>query len=244
MYTQQEMNESIKLYNAYKDQRILFSSNVSQNLGLKQHETMVKIGSDTIKGALVSASMDDMVLLTRMKESLRKKLSSNESLITVQLKFYDSLFKKEMGFTLHTSFLNMNNSNLSHEDFQYLSVKLKRQMPHELISVFGKHHKTAEKNKIEAMLFTRGIKKSCMPIEVRNNTIEIRYSDDPTPFLYQKAMIVLKSSESGEVFEVIGKIDGNCIKENESYRLSLIYSIDQQSPRFSQSIESLKKTIN
>lgn len=250
MYTQQEVKENERIYHAYKDQRILFSNQVSKSLGLKQQQTIVKINSNATRGALVSATMNDLVLLANIDDLQQETLHLSNELITVQLSFYDSLFKKQITFTLFTKFLNMNNHGLNRNDMQYISLRLKRKIPNELISVFGKYHEKVERatqsnnSKIDGMMFCRGIKKNCTPLRINTESITIKLSDNPKAFLERKSMIVLKSQETNEVFEIIGKIDSDYKNIDGSYELSLKYSIDQQSPRFLQSLNNLSLLMN
>lgn len=250
MYTHQEVIENNRIYNAYKNQRINFSSQVARSIGLKQQDTVVKIGMDKTRGALVSASMDDLVVLTKLNSHLQKKIYSANGMVTVQLKFYDSLFKKEMSFNLYTKFLNMNNHGLPEGDMRYLSLKLRRRIPNDLISVFGKHHEkvssaaTVLNKNIEGMLFVRGIKKACFPAYIDEDKVLINYLGNPQAFLQHKAMLVLKSVQTGDTFEVIGKIDEDVLQQVDAFQLKLNYSIDQQSPRFSSSLEELTRLVN
>jgi hypothetical protein len=250
MYTHQEVIANEKIYRKYKDQRILFSSHVVKSIGLKQTDTIIKIGMERIKGALVSATMSDLVVLTKMTESLKRKMYAENGNVTVHLKFYDSLYKKEMIFNLFTKFLNMNNHGLPSEDLQYISLHLRRKIPYELVSVFGKHHSKATyatslaKRRTEGMIFVRGIKKACFPSLIDNEKVLIDYTSNPQAFLNHKAMLVLKSIDTGETYEIIGKIDQDVNKSADGFQLRLNYSIDQQSPRFTSSLQNLKELIN
>ncbi len=250
MYTQQEVKENEKFYHDYQDQRILFSSQVSKTLGLKQQKTIVKINSNATKGALVSATMTDLVLIANIDDSLQKKLYLSNDLITVQLSFYDSLFKKQMTFTLFTKFQNMNNHGLNRDDMQYLCLQLKRKIPNELISVFGKYHEKVKKTsqslkpRVAGMIFCRGIKKQCSPLRIDEESILISQTDNPGAYLNRKCMIVLKSTETNEVFEIIGKVANEYTNLNNSYQIKLNYSVDQQSPRFIQSFNNLSLIMN
>ena len=238
MFTQQEVIENSKLYETFKDKQILFSTPVSKSIGLKQQGTLIKIGFETSKAAIVSSSMTDMVVLANIDEQMQKKIYSTNGIVTVQLRFYDSLFKKELTFNLQTKFLNMNNHGLIQKDIHYMSLQFKRKLPNDLIKVFGKHHKKIEtatskkKNSLEGILFSRGIKKMCTPVGIDNDSIILKSHDNPSPFLSQKAMVVLKSIETDEVFEVIGRINEVYSQENNTYQLRLDYSMDQQSPPF------------
>lgn len=250
MYTHQEVKESDRIYKAYQNHRILFSSQVARSIGLQQQDTVIKIGMEKTRGALVSATMDDIVVLTKMSSNLQKKIYMENGMVTVQLKFYDTLFKKEMAFNLYTKFLNMNNHGLPTKEMQYLSLKFRRRIPHDLISVFGKHHEklssaaTVLNKNAEGMLFVRGIRKACFPAFIDKEKVLINYLGNPQAFIQHKAMLVLKSTETGETFEVIGKIDEEFKKLVDAFQLKLNYSIDQQSPRFSNSLGDLTKLIN
>ncbi|MBN2659477.1 MAG: hypothetical protein JXR86_20640 [Spirochaetales bacterium] len=250
MLTHQEVQINNQLYNKYKDQRILFSSSVAKSLGLQQSETTLKIGMEKAKGALVSATMDDLVVLTKINEQLRRKIYSENGMVTVHLKFYDSLFKKEMIFNLYTKIVNMNNHGLPGQDMQYLTLKLRRRIPYELVSLFGNHHvksstaSTVLNKNAEGMLFVRGVKKNCFPSFIDNEKVMINFLGNPQSFVNHKAMIVLKSPENGETYEIIGKIDEQYQQNIDSFQMKLNYSIDQQSPRFTSSLGNLRELIN
>ncbi|MBB6480493.1 PilZN3 domain-containing protein [Spirochaeta isovalerica] len=250
MLTHQEVQLNNQLYNKYKDQRILFSTSVAKSIGLQQSETILKIGMEKTKGALISATMNDMVILAKMTEALRRRIYSENGMVTVHLKFFDSLFKKEMIFNLYTKFVNMNNHGLPGQDMQYLSLKLRRRIPYELVSVFGKHHtkvstaSTVLNKKAEGMLFARGIKKNCFPSYIDNEKVMINFLGNPQSFVNHKAMIVLKSPDTGETYEIIGKIDEQFEQNIDAFQMRLNYSIDQQSPRFTSSLGNLKELIN
>lgn len=257
MYTHQELMEYNRIYNAYKDHRILFSSQVSRSLGLQQQDTILKIGMDQTKGALVSASMNDLVILASLDDSFRRKIHRENGLITVHLRFYDSLFKKEMIFNLYTKFLNINSHGLNHDGIHYVTLLMRRKLPNELISVFGKHHeklksaknslagnRTAFNRKVEGMLFVRGVKKACFPAMIDGRSVLINYLGDPAAFLNHKAMVVLKSVETGDVFEIIGRVDEEAFQQLDSFQFRLNYSLEQQSPRFAQSYRMLASLIN
>lgn len=250
MHTQLEALKGEKYYQVYKDHRILFSAHVSKSLGLQQQDTVVKIGLEKTRGALISATMNEIVLLANLTEDLQKKIYTSQGHIAVNLKFYDSLFKKEMSFNLFTKFLNMNNHGLKQKNMYYLSLKLRRKIPFELINIFGKHHdkinEIQEKGKrsVEGMLFARGVKKVCYPHHITGDGIIIDYPGDPQAFLNQKSMIVLKSGETGDVFEIIGKVDSDYRKINDSSRIRINYSLDQQSPRFAVSLKILTEALN
>lgn len=250
MYTQQETIKYNMIYDKYKDSRILFSGNVSKSLGLKQEDTIVKIGMDRTKAALVSATMNDIVVIAKMNELLQRRIYTAKNMVTVHLKFYDSLFKKEMVFNLHTKVLNMNNHGLNHQDMHYVSMKFRRKIPNDLIAVFGKHHEkiqtaAALRNKnVEAMMFVRGIKKVCFPSFIDGDKVLINYLGNPQAFVNHKAMIVIKSEETGDVYEIIGKFDEEFSESNKTFQMKLNYSPEQQSPRFSASMDALVKLVN
>ena len=73
MHTQMEVIRGEKLYQTYKDKKIVFSNNVSRFMGLKQKDTRVKIGMERTRGAVVSATMDEILLIAYLDESLQKK---------------------------------------------------------------------------------------------------------------------------------------------------------------------------
>ncbi len=248
--THKKAIENDRVYNAYKDKRIIFSQSVTKTLGLKQKETVVTIGMEKRKAAIISATMDDMVILANLNELMQKKIYSSKGMVLLHLKFYDSLFKEEIVFNLFTKFLNMNNDGLNHRDMHYVNLQFLRRIPNDLIHVFGKYHEkiktvTALKNnKTEGMLFARGIKQVCFPSRINESSILLNCFVNPTPYLNQKAMVVLKCVDTGDVFEIIGRIDEQYSKLNESFQIKLNYSLQQQSPRFSYSYKILKNAIN
>jgi len=248
MYTQQELVENRKIYETFKEKRIVFSNENTRAVGLLQSETKVKIGMEAAKGALISATMDDVVILARIDKDAQNQLYKSNGLITIQLKFYDSLFKKSHVFNLLTKLVDMNNNGLNYENMYYLNLKMRRKIPDDLVKVFGHHHIKSEKSKVstntEGMLFIRGVKKVCTPVSINDESMTIVFKGNPSGFLDQKGMVVLKVDGFEEVFELIGKISSDFDLVDDSYHLKLDYTPSQQSPRFSQSLLLLKQIIN
>jgi len=250
VHTQMEVIRGEKLYQTYKDKKIVFSSNVSRYMGLKQKETLVKIGTEKTRGAVVSATMDEMLLIAHLDENLQKIINSSQGLVTVNLKFYDSLYKKEMSFNLFTKLKSMDNQGLNQKDMHYVNLELRRKIPVELINIFGKHHEQIiraqekQKENIESMLFSRGLKKPCVASHIDNESIFVDYPGNPQAFLNQKSIVLLKNVQTGEIFEIIGKVDEDFQQMDGQSRIKINYSIDQQSPRFSLSLKNLKLVIN
>ncbi len=245
-----EKNEIAGFFKKYRNEKIIFNKDNTQALGLIQKETVFKVGCESFKGVLISATMDNLVVLVNIDSQMRKTIYSANCLLTAQIRFYNSFHRKTLICNLFMKMMSMNNHALNQKNMHYLVLSFRRKMPDDLIRLFGEfieNKKLSEKPKgkqIEGMIVSRGIKKHCIPSLINDDNITLSFFGDPQRFLDQKAMVVLKSIRSGEIYEIIGDVNKDFTVNKESCQLIMDFALEHQSPRFNYSLQVLKSVIN
>lgn len=250
MIYQQEVREVNDFYERYKDRKIVYSKEVSQSIGLVQRDTSIKVGSHLIKGALISSTMESFVLMAELNETLRQELHNQNSSLIVHLKFISRETGKSILFTIHTKFLNINNQGQSRKDLFFIAMQIRRQIPNDLIRIFGIHHKAVEtrlknkKKRVESLLLVNDSKTDCIAEKISKNELVLFIEDITGISMNQKAIAILKILQTGEVMEIIGTVAKIDMDAKDNCYLHLNFEIDDQSPRFGYSVHVLKNLIN
>ena len=250
MIYQQEMKEINTFYSKYKDKKIVYSKEVTQDIGLIQKETVVKVGTSVIKGALISSTMESLVVLAKLNDQIKQEIFNQNGSLSVQLKFIMSDTGKSLVFTIHTKFLNINNQGLDQEDMQFISMQIRRKIPNDLIRVFGLFHEKAtaklkiKKSKVECILLANEQKYDCLIQSITKKELVLVLNDSSIVEVNQKVIAILKVVKTGEVLEIIGTVVNKVSDSDKNYEISLQYDMEDQSPRFNYSIHVLKTLIN
>lgn len=250
MIYQQEAKEVNDFYKRFKDKKIVYSREVSRSIGLNQNATSIKLGSLVLKGALISSTMESFVIMARLDDSAKREIFDQKGMLTVQLTFVDRESGKDLLFTIHTKFLNMNNQGLDQKDLNFIALESRRKIPNDLIKVFGSYHKEAEsrrklkKKKVECLLLANERKTDCLAESITKNQLVLGIEETPSISIDVKAIAILKIVNTGEVMEIIGNIREKRIEPDGRCRVLLQYQMEDQSPRFGYSIHVLKNIIN
>ena len=250
MIYQQEIKEINAFYEKYKDKKIVYTKEVSQQIGLIRKGTIFKIGSVSVKGALISSTMESLVIMGKLSDILKQTIYDLQGSISVQLSFISKETGKSILLTLHAKVLNMNNQGLGQKDLQFITMKMRRKIPNDLIRIFGMYHEDymekilLKKKKVECLLLSNEIKKDCVAGNIDKSKLQLFFDNDTPVNNNQKAIVILKIVKTGEVLEIIGSISNKVNDADGTCHLFLNFSIEDQSPRFGYSIHVLKNLIN
>jgi len=250
MIYQQEVKETNTFYATFKDKKIVYSKEVSQSIGLVQRDTSIKIGTEIIKGALISSTMENLVIMAKLSDSIKQAIFDQKGALVVHLKFISKETGKSILFTIHTKFLNINNQGLEQKDLQFLSMQIRRKIPNDLIRIFGHHFEEArsklalKKEKVECLLLSNNVKTDCITEKLSKDELILLLDDTPDVNINQKAIAILKIMKTDEVIEIIGTILKKEVEPDKKCRLFLSFLMTDQSPRFGYSIHVLRNLIN
>jgi len=137
MIYQQEIKEINEFYDRYKERKIVYSKEVSVDIGLAQKDTAIKIGSSIVKGALISSTMESLVILAKLDSNIKQSIFDQKGALTVQLKFLNRENGKSILFSIHTKFIGLNDQGLAQKDLQFVAMQIRRKIPNDLIRIFG-----------------------------------------------------------------------------------------------------------
>ena len=250
MIYQQEIKEIDSYYSKYKDNNIVFSKEVSQSMGLVQRDTSIKLGDSIIKGAMISSTMENLVIVAKLNEIVKQTIYDLKGTLTVHLKFISRESGKSLLFTLHAKMLNMNSQGADQKDLQFISMQIRRKIPNDLIKIFGQYHESArkkllnKKKKVECLLLANDVKTDCITESISKDELVLLFDDNTRVSLNQKAIAILKIVKTGEVLEIIGSISKKIDESNGKCHIHLLYNMKDQSPRFGYSIHVLRNIIN
>jgi hypothetical protein len=228
MIYQQEIKEIESFYSNYKDKKIVYTKEITQLIGLVQKNTAIKVGSETINGALISSTMESLVVMAKLSEAIKQHIYDLNGILSVQLRFISRETGKPILFNLHTKILNMN----------------------DLIRIFGLYIEEErkklllKKKKVECSLLSRGEKKDCIAESIDKSVLTLVLKDDPDLNMNDKVMAVLKIVQTDEIIEIIGSISKKIIESDSQCQLFVNFIMEEQSPRFSYSVHVLKNLIN
>jgi hypothetical protein len=250
MIYQQELKQTNDFYENYRDKKIVYSKEVTHLIGLIQKDTEIKVDTETVKGILISTTMDSLIILAKLDEKMKQRIYDLNGSLMVHLKFTSKETGKDLLFTLHTKFLNINNQGLDQKDLYFISMQIKRKISNELIRIFGLYHEetflklVSKKKKVECLLLSNDRKKDCIAESIGNTEFTLFTEDCDPSIINQKAIAIVKILNTGEVIEIIGQISRKEDDIGGKCHLVLTYNIDDQSPRFGYSIHVLKSLIN
>lgn len=250
MIYQQEVKEINDFYDKYKERKIVYSKEVTQDIGLVQRDTSIRMGDESISSALISSTMESFVLLARLEERQRQLLYDSNSSLSVQLKFISKETGKTILLTIHTKIVSLNSQGLDQKDLFFLAMSIRRKIPDDLIRIYGYFFREAEeknqnkKRRVECLLLANEIKSDCQAEKITKDELVVSLDDDSPYKINDKAITIIKVINTGEVVEIIGTISGKDYDISGSSILNISYSMDDQSPRFGYSIHVLKNLIN
>lgn len=250
MNTRQEIRELNNLYNKHKDKKVIFCRELSPNIGLAQTDTLMKVGNNTIKAALVSATMENLIVLININDYLYNLIYSNKHIITIQVAFINSLYKKKLVLNLFTRFESINSNGLDeYKHSYYISLSITRKIP-DLIKILGMHHekrilkRESNKTPLDAIMFINGIRMNCIPLYINSENLILQFYGNPERVCSKNAIVILKKPEKNDILEVLGTINKKYIESKGTYKITLNFSLEEQSPRFNKTLTSLKAIIN
>ncbi|MDA3812566.1 MAG: hypothetical protein PF518_19785 [Spirochaetaceae bacterium] len=250
MIYQQEIKEIESFYSNYKDKKIVYTKEITQLIGLVQKNTAIKVGSETINGALISSTMESLVVMAKLSEAIKQHIYDLNGILSVQLRFISRETGKPILFNLHTKILNMNDQGQDQKDLQFITMQIRRKIPNDLIRIFGLYIEEErkklllKKKKVECSLLSRGEKKDCIAESIDKSVLTLVLKDDPDLNMNDKVMAVLKIVQTDEIIEIIGSISKKIIESDSQCQLFVNFIMEEQSPRFSYSVHVLKNLIN
>lgn len=250
MIYQQELKEIESFYEKYREKKIVYSKEVTQQINLIQKDTAIKVGDLIIKGALISSTMDSFVILARLDEIAKRMIFDLNGTLSVHLKFVIRETGKSILFTIHTKFLNMNNQGLAQKNLQFISMQIRRKIPNDLIRIFGLYHEEEKerrknkKKKVECLLLSSESKVDCLTDRISKSELVLTVENPNSININQKAIAILKIVNTGEVIEIIGTVIRKTEEADNRCRIFLQYTMDDQSPRFGYSVHVLRNLIN
>lgn len=247
---QQQINEINEYFSKYKGKKIVFSSSVSRTLGLIQKDTSLKIGSEVFQGALLSSTMENLEVLIKLESHLIEQFSDQNIALIVHLKFNNKESGKNEIFTIYAKITGIKIHDRAHENIYVLSLNIKRKISNELILLYGFYHEKnrekllLKKKKMACHLLSGEAENDCIAEKISPEAIDVYVEANCSAKINSKSIVIIKIQNTGEVFEIIGRISHIENEDDGGYHLVLNYSLSEQSPRFGYSMHVLKNLIN
>ncbi|MBN1698431.1 MAG: hypothetical protein JW881_13030 [Spirochaetales bacterium] len=245
----------LEYYNNYKDQYIVFNTNVIENLSLLAQKTTLKCVNDNFPCILYITSMIDAKILIQISTAFFEQLKKANSKVSLRLSFRHPDTSKEITFYIHAKVTTYNKYQGNKPDLFFFTLSFLTKPPDDFIDIIGRYiNKQTEKEKriyerivvrdknqarmgiqsIEAFLFLDGNAKKCILTEISIFSAKIVIHGTPTEYYNKRIILLMKIDALKEMGEMVGVVERSEEVSKEKGLISLIINFDQDAipPRY------------